>query len=154
MSLLALLDLKRSHPDLNDFERQVYLRAKETGRITQADYDEAYARYSECMTTAGKPVELRKLKNGLYYEKLAPISSDESTEQVMMVVSSCQKSTTGYLPERSGLVPDGYSLEEYTKTMQNPKPGGGSRLSDMPFDFKSDDVQACLIGAGIALAIE
>lgn len=177
-SFAELLDLKLSHSDLNDFEREVYLRAKEVGRIAQADYDEAYARFSECMTAGGKPVELRRLKNGLYHEKLAPVNSGESTEQVMMVVSSCQKSTTGYLPEmfriqqgnpellwnsdevayrcleRSGLVPEGYSLEEYTKTMQNPNPGGGSRLKNMPFDFKSDDVQACLVGAGISLSVE
>lgn len=173
-----LLDLKLSQSDLNDFEREAYLRAKETGRIAQADYDEAYARYSECMTAGGKRVELSKLKNGLYREKLAPLRSDESTEEAMTVVSSCQRSTTGYLPEmfgiqqgnpellwnsdevayrcleRSGLVPDGYSLEKYANTMQNPKPGGGSRLNDMPFDFKSDDVQACLVGAGISMSVE
>lgn len=177
-SFAELLDQALSRQNLNDFEREAYLRAKETGRIAQADYDEAYARYSRCMTEGGKPVELKKLKNGLYREKLAPLRSDESTEEAMTVVSSCQRSTTGYLPEmfgiqqgnpellwnsdevayrcleRSGLVPDGYSLEKYTNTMQNPKPGGGSRLDDMPFDFKSDDVQACLVGAGISMSVE
>jgi hypothetical protein len=177
-SFAELLDQRLSYEDLNDFEREAYQRAKETGRIAQADYDEAYTRYSECMAAAGKPVRLRKLKNGLYHEKGMSISPHETTEDVMAVVSSCQKSTTGYLPElfalqqgnpdllwnsdevafrcleRSGLVPDGYTLEKYTNSMQNPRPGGGSRLDDMPFDFKSDDVQACMVGAGISMTVE
>ncbi|MDQ4501621.1 hypothetical protein [Sinomonas sp. ASV322] len=176
-SFAELLDLKLAQPNLNDFEREVYRRAKEKGRIAQADYDEAYSRYSACMSERGEPVALKKLPNGLYYEKAAPLKPGQSLEQAMDIVSACQKITTGYLPEmfafqqgnpellrdpdeaayrcleRSGLVPDGYSLQQFTRSMNEPKAGGGSRLKDMPFDFKSDDVQACLVGAGIALAV-
>ncbi|WP_422934083.1 hypothetical protein [Sinomonas sp. P47F7] len=176
-SFAELLDLKLSDPDLNDFEHQVYLRAKETERIAQADYDEAFAKYSTCMSERGKPVSLKKLKNGLYYENPALLEPGESLDAAMDVVSSCQKGTIGSLAEMfafqqgnpellrdpdeaafrclegSGLVPDGYSFGQFSKSMNEPKPGGG-RLKDMPFDFKSDDVQACLVGAGIALAIE
>ncbi|MEA5453684.1 hypothetical protein SPF06_03020 [Sinomonas sp. JGH33] len=176
-SFEELLDFKLSRSDLNDFEREAYMRAKETGRIAQADYDEAYARYADCMSERGDPVTLKKLPNGLYQEKAAPLKPGQSLEQSMDIVSACQKITVGYLPEmfafqqgnpellrdmdeaayrcleRSSLVPEGYSLEQFSKSMNEPEPGGGSRLNDMPFDFKSDDVQACLVGAGIALGV-
>ncbi|MEA5453686.1 hypothetical protein SPF06_03030 [Sinomonas sp. JGH33] len=63
-SFEELLDFKLSRSDINDFERDVYKRAKETGRIAQADYDEAYARYADCMSERGYPVTLKKLPNG------------------------------------------------------------------------------------------
>ncbi|MEA5453688.1 hypothetical protein SPF06_03040 [Sinomonas sp. JGH33] len=165
-----LLDHRLSLPDLNDFEREVYQRAKESGRISQADHDEAYSRLSACMTESGKPITLRKLKNGLYRITSTPLDPNESTEHAIAIISSCEDSTTGFIPElfqiqqvnpeligdsfevtyrcleRAGLVPDGYSLERFKKAQLEPPPPGKRSTDDLPFDLNSEDFQACEIG--------
>jgi len=169
-SFEELLDQRLSLPDLNDFEREVYTRAKETGQISQADYDEAYSRFTACMAEGGEPITLQKLKNGVYRIKTTPLDPGESLEQAMDVVSACQKTTTGFIPElfqiqqvnpdllgdsfeaeyrcleRSGLIPESYSLEKYKKSQLEQPPPGKRSTDDMPFDFQADEVQSCLLG--------
>lgn len=169
-SFSELLDQRLSLPRINDFEREVYERAKKTGRIEQADYDEAYSRFASCMSEGGKPIKLRKLKSGLYRITNAPLDPGETTEHAMTIVSACQDVTTGFIPElfqiqqvnpqligdgfevtyrcleRAGLVPDGYSLDQFKKSQREAPPPGKRSTDEMPFDFESDEVQSCEVG--------
>ncbi|MEA5453685.1 hypothetical protein SPF06_03025 [Sinomonas sp. JGH33] len=169
-SFEELVDQTLALPGINDFEREVYRRAKETGRIAQADYDEAYSMLSACLSEGGEPIMLRRLKNGIYRIQTTPLSPGESLEQAMDVVSACQRTTTGYIPElfkiqqinpeligdsieaeyrcleQSGLIREEYSLEEFRKSQHEPPPPGKRSTDDMPFDFYSDEAQSCLLG--------
>ncbi|MDQ4501622.1 hypothetical protein [Sinomonas sp. ASV322] len=177
-SFTELIEDYLSRPSSNDFEREVFERARATGRIDQADYDEAFSRYSQCMADGGKPITLRRLPNGLYWEGNVRVNAGESSEQVEALALSCAQTAKGFIPEafgiqqenrelagdpyevayrcleRSDLVRDGYSLEQFRKGFREPKVGGGSSLADMPFDFKSDEVQACLVGANMSVAVQ
>lgn len=175
-SFEELLAHRLSLPNLNEFERGVYKRAMETGRINQADYHDAFARFSACMSEHGKPIALKKLKNGLYRWEIPPLAPDETADQVLDAASGCQSTTTGYIPElfqiqqvnselladphevayrcvvRAGLLPSGYSIEQFTAAVfPQPVPGKARTHSDTQLDVMSDDVQACLIGAGITV---
>ncbi|WP_415856849.1 hypothetical protein [Sinomonas sp. G460-2] len=169
-SFEELLDRTLARPGINDFERGVYQRAKETGRIAQADYGEAYSRLSTCASEGGEPITLRRLKNGIYRVRTTPLSPGKSLDQAMDVVAACMKTTTGFIPElfqiqqinpdllgdsfeaeyhcleRSGLIPEGYSVEKYRKSQLEEPPLGKRSTDDMPFDFESDEVQSCLLG--------
>lgn len=169
-SFEELVDQTLVLPEINDFEREVLLRAKETGRIAQADYDEAYSRFTACLSESGEPVTLRRLKNGIYRVKTTPLSPGKSLDQAMDTVSACSKTTVGYIPElfhiqqinpellgdsfeaeyrcleRSGLIPEDYSLEKYKKSLLEQPPAGKRSTDDMPFDFQADEVQSCLLG--------
>lgn len=177
-SFSELIDSYLSHPASNDFEREVFERARATGRIDQADYDEAFSRYTHCMASGGKPITIKRLPNGLYWEGNVTVYPGESSEQVENLALNCARTSKGFIPEaygiqqenreltgdpfevayrcleRSDLVPPGYSAKQFAKGFREPKVGGGSSLDDMPFDFKSDEVQACLVGANMSVAVQ
>lgn len=162
--------------DLQDFDRAVLERAKDTGRIQQADYDEAYGRFAGCMDQAGEPVALTKLSNGLYQEKPSPLSEGENLESVFLIMDACSAGTTRVIgnlyniqqgnPElladpyevahnclqAEGLADAQYSLEDLRKTIGSPG-GFGKALEDrLPFDPYSNEAQACFVGANMAIA--
>lgn len=164
-------------PTLQEFDREVLERAKNSGRIEQADYDEAYSRFAHCMATSGKPVTLTRLSNGLYRIENTPLSDGESVESAMSLVTKCQQGTTNEVGElygiqqgnpellanpyeiahkcleAKGMVDSTFSAEDLRKAIGSERSGGGSALGDsLPFDAHGDEAQACFIGANMTIA--
>ena len=81
--------------DLSDFERDVLQRAVENGRITQDDYEQAHARYLQCMAVEGyDDAEYRKQPDGLY--KLVRASGD-SGDAWWEASLKCSEGTDGLI---------------------------------------------------------
>jgi hypothetical protein len=163
------------NPLLQDFDRDVLERARVSGRIEQADYDEAYSRFEECTASAGEPVKLTKLSNGLYRVETTPLAEGESLESAVSIVNKCQMGTTSVLaalygiqqgnPElladpyeiaqkclvAKGLADSSFSHEDLSKIMGSPGPAGVPLEERLPFDPYSDEAQACFVGANIAM---
>jgi hypothetical protein len=78
-SLVALFRQAQQRPGLSDFEREVLNRAVSSGRIAQADYEEAHSRYARCMKDAGVTETYTKLPNGAY-EIHPPLADGHGTE--------------------------------------------------------------------------
>ncbi|MFE4195857.1 hypothetical protein ACFRJ9_08325 [Paenarthrobacter sp. NPDC056912] len=165
-------------PTLQEFDRDVLERAKVSGRIEQADYDEAYSRFAQCMATSGKPVTLKKLSNGLYRIENTPLADGESVQTAMSIVTQCEKGTTNEVGElygiqqgnpellanpyeiahkcleAEGIVDSTFSHEDLRKIMGSPGSPGSTLEDRLPFDPYSDEAQACFVGANMALGKE
>lgn len=170
-----LIDRALGDPTLQEFDREVLNRAKATGRIEQADYDEAYSRFGRCMATSGKPVTLTKLSNGLYRIENTPLSEEESVQSAMSIVTACEAGTTNEIGElygiqqgnpellanpyeiahnclaSKGLVDSNFSHEDLRKIMGSLGPPGVPLEDRLPFDPYSAEAQACFVGANMAL---
>ncbi|MCA4131278.1 hypothetical protein [Arthrobacter sp. M4] len=172
-NFLVLIDEAFSHPLLSEFDVEVLKRAKATGRIAQADYDEAFSRYEHCMAASGEPVKLKKFSNGLYDVKPTPLSPGESIESVMQIVTNCTKGTIAVLQglyatqqgnplllqnpyevaykclESQGLVDSSFSFKKFAETLNTPPSTPGPRNLSLPFDLYSEEAQGCFVGAGM-----
>lgn len=168
-----LIDQALTSPRLQEFEREVLKRAKETGRIEQADYDEAYDRFAKCMEVGGEPVKLKKFGNGLYKVDTTPLSEGETLESARAVVDACSAGTLNHLAalygtqqgnpkllanpyeiayeclEVKGIVSSDFAFEEFTDVLRSPGREGSSLDERMPFDIYGDEAQACFVGAGL-----
>ncbi|MFJ4027185.1 hypothetical protein ACIPWF_08165 [Paenarthrobacter sp. NPDC089989] len=162
-------------PKLQEFDRDVLERAKVSGRIEQADYDEAYSRFERCMAASGKPVKLTKLSNGLYKIENQPLSDGESIESAMSIVVKCQEGTINEIGElfgiqqgnpdlladadevaynclaAKGIVNSNFSKDDLKKAFNDPGNGKRGLKDRLPFDPYSDEAQACFVGANMAV---
>lgn len=163
-------------PTLQEFDRDVLKRAQISGRIEQADYDEAFSRFAQCMKTSGKPVTLTRLSNGLYRVANTPLSDGESIESAIAIVTKCQQGTTNQIAElfgiqqgnpdllanpyeiahkclnSKGLVDSSFSAEDLRKAIGSEGHGGESLHEKLPFDPEDDEAQACFVGANMTIA--
>lgn len=163
-------------PSLQEFDREVLERAKVSGRIEQADYDEAYNRFAQCMATSGKPVTLTRLSNGLYRVENTPLSDGESVESAMSIVIKCGQGTTNEIGElfgiqqgnpellgnpyeiahkcleTKGMISSDFPVEDLRKAIGSEGSGGNALKDRLPFDPYGDEAQACFIGANMTIA--
>lgn len=163
-------------PNLQEFDRQVLERAQDTGRIQQADYDEAYSRFAQCMEVSGKPVSLTKLSNGLYQVENTPLSDGEDIETALQMVDKCSAGTINRLSElyniqqgnpelladpyevaykcleTKGLVNSQFTLDDLREVLRSPGPEGSALEDRLPFDPYGDEAQACFVGANLIMA--
>lgn len=168
-----VIDNALGNPHLQEFDREVLERAKKTGRIEQADYDEAYDRFRQCMEASGEPVKLKKFSNGLYRVDTTPLSEGESLDSAMEVVTECSDGTIAFIAdlygvqqgnpkllanpnkiayeclETKGLVGPEFSLEAFTDALSKPGEPGVRTQDRVPFDLYGDEAQGCLIGANM-----
>ncbi|GIF10103.1 hypothetical protein [Actinoplanes teichomyceticus] len=132
-----------------DFERQVLA----DGAVTKAEFDEAVQRYVKCAKDRG--VEIEPIAVGGYYN-YRTVKSDESEA----VSTECGTGTTRLIeplyvdrlmnPEKkdmdeltlaclrkNGVVPDGYTVEQFKKAAEQ-------GFSGAPFDPDGAKFQACM----------
>ncbi|MEV7606899.1 hypothetical protein AB0N65_15815 [Paenarthrobacter sp. NPDC089322] len=170
-----LVDMALKDPTLHEFDKDVLQRAKVSGRIEQADYDEAYSRFAQCMASASKPVELSKLSNGLYRVENTPLADGESVQSAMSITIKCQEGTINEIGElfgiqqgnpellanadevaykclaAKGIFDSSFSQEELEKALNEPGGDNSSVEDRLPFDPYGEEAQACFIGANIVL---
>jgi len=88
-------DLARD--DLSDFERDVLKRAVKTGKITQDDYEQAQAKYLQCMVSEGfDHLKFNKLPDGLYElaEDADTVEGSDSSKNYENAMLKCSEGTT------------------------------------------------------------
>ena len=163
--------------DLSDFERDVLQRAVENGRITQDDYEQAHARYLQCMAVEGyDDAEYRKQPDGLY--KLVRASGD-SGDAWWEASLKCSEGTDGLIeaeyreqqdnPQRykdsgivavqclrdAGKVDDSYTAARFNEALSRYTNDSQGDISDIfGFRIRSDDNQAmfCMSLGGLSLS--
>lgn len=162
-------------PNLEEFDTDVLRRAKDSGRIDQADYDEAYSRFGNCMADSGKPITLTRLSNGLYRVENTPLSDGESIQSAMSIVTRCAQGTTNVISElygiqqgnpelltnpyeiahkcleTKGLVDASFSFDDLRKAIGSEVSGGNALKDRVPFDPYGDEAQACFVGANMTI---
>lgn len=174
-SLGALFDQYLARKDLSPFERDVLTRARQSGRIATADYENAHAKEAACMTAAGYDITYKKLPNGLYKNTPhLPTTNDTKKAQaqadaLMTASAECAKHVTMVIEalytvqqgnpdlfadpfdaavqclRKAGLVPGDYTTATFADQY-------AKSFQQAPFDPNGDPAQACLAGAGIAFA--
>lgn len=167
-SLTELINQQLQNPDLPDSQRKILSRAKESGGVSQSDYENAWAGYKSCMLDKGyKEILLIKYPNGLYRE--APYKQGTSVQeakytsdwqnciaQYTMYVQSIYTTQIGnpnlYASQAQGvvdclirekLVPPSYTAEQYSKETTSE--------DETPTSFNEKDmrVRGCEVGNNI-----
>lgn len=87
----AEFDRAFADPDLSEFQRQVL----QDYEVTQAEFQEAQARFAECMAGLGWLVENRP--DGTFTTRGLPGSGHDQEAVSMEVMDGCQKTTTYYI---------------------------------------------------------
>ncbi|ADG73770.1 conserved hypothetical protein [Cellulomonas flavigena DSM 20109] len=172
-SLAELLEAELALDDLSDLERDVLQRAVDTGRIEQADYDEAMARYLRCMADAGFEVDARQLLNGLYqltHERPDGADDPGYTLEYLETGDACATGTTRRIEAfftlqqaNPDLLADPYEVAVRCLTAARLVDGRLTArrlerlvdrgLAGVPFDVMSLEAQTCFHGAGLAVAV-
>jgi hypothetical protein len=158
----------------SDFERAALDRAIKTGKIDQADYEEAFSRYRQCAQDAGLKETYTKLPNGIY--RVTPPSdigtSAKDVDAYANTMRNCaanaglmslealyrtQVDNPDLLADpklvvvrcliKVGLVPADYTPEKLTAFLKSDL----SKKTD--FDPMNAEAQKCLTAGGIAVSV-
>jgi hypothetical protein len=173
-TLVDLFEQKLENPNLSDFERDVFERAVETGRIEPADYEEAFQRYEACMSDLGYVDTWVKGSDGIYqitppasvvagdsadveeYMERGTDCADGTTMRIEAAFAQQQNNPDLLADPRSvaiaclvalGAVPADYTPEDLDREFDGD-------LDQATFDATDPDQNQCLRGAGFAVALE
>lgn len=152
----------------SQFQLDVLKRAKENGSMSQADYEQMWSNFKQCVVAKGQPEpKLIKYANGMY-EQASVSGSDAKVNAFRTAAADCEateliyaESIYGYQLDnpnmyadprtglidclhRHGLAPKDYTAEQYEKDA----PKGPDSL---PFDWKNPDVRSCMVANGATL---
>lgn len=160
--------------DLSEFERSVLERAVKTGRIDQNDYEQAHAKYLQCMTAAGyDQLKYNKMPDGLY-----KLSDDSVTDANYFDKSvECSEGTTRVIeadfrdqqdnPDRykdpgivavqclrdAGKVDKDYTAAEFNKSVKEVAAGANPQDAfAFPVSGSDSQVIYCLSLGGLSLS--
>lgn len=168
-SLTEMFEQKLQGQD-NEFVVGALERAIETGRISQADYDEAHRLYAACMSDAGYEESYYQESSGIWRITPPPLSGQENVEAYMAVGSDCseelapieslyavQQTNPDLLADprqavveclrRSQLVGADYTAEDFEAEFE-------SRFANAPYDPNDPEAQACFTGSGYAVSVQ
>jgi hypothetical protein len=155
-----------TEPDLTEMDRLVLDEAQRTGRVTQAQYQDAIDRLVSCMADAGYALQLTTYPSGVI-EVQPPVAVPDG-DALMSSKHFCEKTTSiyaimGYEMQQGN--PQLYAdptvvafncLQEAellisTATVDDVKRFMySSERDDLPFDPEEFGVKACFYGAGMA----
>lgn len=173
-SLVELIEPELARDDLSTFERDVLQRAVDTGRIEQADYDEAVDRYLACMSDAGFAETRRRLLNGLDQLTLVQPDGVDGTAYLLAYIDAADVCATGttkrveaYFALQQGnpdLLADpfeaavrclaAYGLVDARVTARRLERLLTSGVDAAPFDVMSLEAQTCFLGVGLAVVVD
>ncbi len=172
-SLVALFEQRLENPNLSDFERDVFERAVETGRIDPADYEEAFQRYEACMSDLGYQDTWVMGPDGIYqitppqsvitggqaaldeYGERGTDCADGTTMRIEATYGQQQNNPNLLADPREiaieclqglGAVPEDYSPDDLEREL-------GGDVSAATFDPTDPEQNQCLRGAGFTLAV-
>lgn len=170
-NVAELIEQKLRQPGLSDFEREVLTRSAEAGAVSQADYDEAFRRYEECVSALGYRDTWTQMPNGVYRITPPSLVGEDAAKKYIDDTNKCADGTTmriesvftaqqsnpdliadpmvvaiGCLRDR-GFVDDSYTPESLDRDLQ-------SGFVQAPFDVADPAVNECLFNAGIAVTVK
>lgn len=148
-------------------------KAKQTGRISQADYVEGAELWDACMRAAGHEFTRKMLLNGVIDFQPPQVEvTDEEVAAEGAAQYQCYAATYGATEElfrmqqaNPGLLADfdlaavnclreaGVVGDDFTKDDFDAIFGPGIEPHDLPFDVMSDAAQTCLYSLGYSLVI-
>jgi len=155
---------------LSDFEREVLERAAETGAISQADYDEAFTQYQQCVSDLGYTETWTQLPSGVYQVTPPLFDSQEATDRYAEQATECATGTVmvvealfnqqqvnpDLLSEsravavdcllEGGFVDGTYTVEDFDRDLETPP--------EASFDVSDPIANACLSSAGYSIAVQ
>lgn len=155
---------------LSDFERDVLERAAETGTIPQADYDEAFTRYQQCVSDLGYTETWTQLPSGVYQVTPPVLDSQEATDRYAEQTTECATGTIMVVealfnqqqvnPDllsdsravavdcllEGGFVDGSYTVEDFDRDLEIPP--------EASFDVSDPVANACLSSAGYSIAVQ
>ena len=158
------------HDKLSSFERDVLGRAVKTGKIAQDDYEQAQAKYLQCMVSEGfDHLKFSKLPDGLYElaEDSDTLEGSDSSKNYENAMLKCSEGTTRIIeaeyrdqqdnPERykdhgliavqclrdAGKVDKSYTAAQFNKAATNYRKGTyvGTLSEQFGFPIHSSDKQ-------------
>lgn len=155
---------------LSDFEREVLERAAETGAISQADYDEAFTQYQQCVSDLGYTETWTQLPSGVYQVTPPLFDSQEATDRYAEQATECATGTVMVVealfnqqqvnPDllsdsravavdcllEGGFVDGTYTVEDLDRDLETPP--------EASFDVSDPIANACLSSAGYSIAVQ
>lgn len=157
-------------PDATAYDKVVLQEAIETGRITQAQYQEALDLYISCMSDAGYQMRQTRYPTGVV--NVQPPASVDDADALMTTDSLCQEQTSvfvvmGYETQqgnpdlyadaatvaytclkKNGLIADDVTLEQVSAFLTE------SHRNVYPFDVHDLGVKSCFYAAGMGYDID
>ncbi|MBN9177848.1 MAG: hypothetical protein J0I43_10825 [Microbacterium sp.] len=153
----------------NPFVIEVLNRAIATGKISQADYDEAHRLYRVCMSDAGYEETYTQLANGSYQITPPRLDGDSAVEKYMDVGTECsaelapiealfitqqgnpdlivdQEQLAVQCLNKAGLVDASYTASNFRSDLDN-------AFKDATFDPMSSEAQTCFSNAGYTITV-
>lgn len=149
----------------SEAQLDILRRAKETGSMTQSDYEQAWSNYKQCVVNRGEPEPiLQRFSNGTYHQ--APFrESDEHSNSFQDAISICEFAEVIYIEDVYGAQIDNPNLYSDMDTAvvdclhrKNLAPKGytGKKLSEewakgdgkFSFDPSDPDARSCMNANG------
>ncbi len=156
----------------SDFEKQALDRAIETGKISAADYEEAFSRYRQCAQDAGQQETYTKLPNGIYRVN-PPTNLGDKVDAYANTMRDCaakaglislealfrtQIDNPDLLSDprlltvrclvKAGVVPADYTVDKLMTFLK------GDLEKKTDFDPMKPEAQTCLTAGGFAVQID
>lgn len=170
-SLSALAE-QRLTEKMSDWDRAVLEKAKATGAISQADYDEGADNFEACLRAGGLQWVRTRLMNGVV--DFQPPRGTTTPENAASVQWDCYDSTYGETQElfrlqqanpdllsdfsvaaarclrEAGVVSDDFTAEDFDAATGPQNAPGAER----PFDFSDLRARTCLASLGYAIVVD
>ncbi|WP_156382619.1 hypothetical protein [Sanguibacter sp. Leaf3] len=155
---------------VSEFERDVLERAAETGTIPQADYDEAFTRYQQCVSDLGYTETWTKLPSGVNQVTPPLLDSQEAADRYAEQATGCATGTIMLIealfnqqqvnPDllsdsravavscllEGGIVDASYTVDDLDRDLEIPP--------EASFDVSDPAANACLSSAGYSIAVQ
>lgn len=169
-SLVALYTQWLGTPEATEYDRVVLQEAAETGRITQAQYQEALDLYTTCMSEAGYQLQQTRYPTGVI--NVQPPSAVDDAGALMSTDQLCRAQTSmfvvmGYETQQgnpdlyadpgtiaytclkeNALIADDVTVEQVSAFLTE------SHRNQYPFDVYDLRVKSCFYAAGMVYDID
>jgi hypothetical protein len=174
-SLQELASQWLAEGDLSGWDRAVVERAAQTGRISQADYEEGAQLFESCLRDAGQHFARTTHLNGVIEFQPPQVATSEAEgHQQGRIQEACYQATYGATQElfrlqqanpqllsdfslaavtclqEAGLVADDFTKGDLDTALA-PR---DSALADSPFDVMDPRAQTCLYSLGWAVVVD
>lgn len=168
-SITDLFEQYLGSDEISEFERGVLERAAEAGEISQADYDEAFNKYTQCTSDLGYEETWTKLSTGLYQVTPPALESQDAVDKYAEQSTDCASGTVRLIealfnqqqtnPDlladpravavqcllKGGFVDAAYTVDDFQQDIADP--------ANASFDVADTEANTCLTSAGFSIAV-
>ena len=167
-SLSEWIDQRETAGDIPQSQKAVLNKAKQTGKISTSDYENAWSDYKQCMVGKGyKEIKLIKYPSGLYTEAGHRQGTPTQESQYVQDQEDCSDTYVSGIQDvygiivgnpdlyasqseavvdclhRASLVPKNYTADQFNEEI--------SAAKNTSFDMDNAQVRSCLASNGYAI---